>query len=340
MSTRPSCVFRADASAALGGGHVMRCLTLAAALTAAGWDCAFAVDAETRATVPALAAVPCVVLAAARNPALLRTAFPSGVDLLVTDSYAIGQDYESACRGWARRILAIDDLADRAHDCDLLVDQTLAREVEAYVRLVPSGARLLLGSQFALLRPDFARLRDGCLSARTHRPVQRVLVSAGLTDLAGVTALLVEGARRAVAGHAIDVAIGSSCPHVPAIDAACRAAQATLHVDSDDIPGLMARADLALGAPGATAWERCCLGLPAALVVLADNQRDNAAALEAAGAAAILGSHGSLSAAAVAAGIEALLVMPGKLSEMSRRAAAVCDGLGTNRVLAALGDIA
>jgi UDP-2,4-diacetamido-2,4,6-trideoxy-beta-L-altropyranose hydrolase len=340
MSTRPTCVFRADASAALGGGHVMRCLTLAAALTDAGWDCAFAVDAETRATVRALDAVPCVILAAAESPASLRTAFPRGVDLLVTDSYAIGHPYESACRGWARLILAIDDLADRPHDCNLLVDQTLARGAEAYVRLVPANARLLLGSRFALLRPEFARLRDGCLSERSRRPARRILVSAGLTDLAGVTVVLVEGARRAAPDHAIDVAIGSSCPHVAAIAAACSAAQATLHVDSDDIPGLMAQADLALGAPGATAWERCCLGLPAALVVLADNQRDNAAALEAAGAARILGRHGPLSAAAVAAGIEAILAKPDTLYEMSRRAAATCDGLGTSRVLEALGAVA
>ena len=340
MRARPTCVFRADASAALGGGHVMRCLTLAAALTAAGWDCAFAVDAQTRATVRVLDAVPCVVLAAADNPASLRAAFPHGVDLLVTDSYAIGHPYESACRGWARLILAIDDLADRVHDCDLLLDQTLAREAEAYGRRVPAGARLLLGSRFALLRPEFARLRDGCLSARSHRPARRILVSAGLTDLTGVTIPMVEGARRAAPGFAIDVAIGSSCPHVPAIAAACSAAQATLHVESDDIPGLMAQADLALGAPGATAWERCCLGLPAALVVLADNQRDNAAALEAAGAATILGPHTSLSAAAVAAGIAALLAKPDTLSEMSYRAAAVCDGLGTSRVLEALGEVA
>jgi UDP-2,4-diacetamido-2,4,6-trideoxy-beta-L-altropyranose hydrolase len=336
MTQARLCAIRADASPEIGGGHVVRCLTLAGALADAGWHCAFAVGDATVNSVPGIAQVRIIRLAEPANAAALQAALPDGVDLLVTDSYAIDARYEAACRLWARRILAIDDLANRAHDCDLLLDQTLARADSAYRPLVPATARLLLGSEYALLRPEFSALRDTAIASRGARTPSRILISAGLTDPTGASIALIKGTRAVASTIAIDVLIGSQCPNLVAIRDAAAHANAELHVDARDVAGLMAKADLSLGAPGSTAWERCCLGLPSALVLLADNQRDNARALEAAGAATILGTRAELSPGLVARHLEDLLANPTRLAEMARHAAAVCDGDGARRVVAAL----
>jgi UDP-2,4-diacetamido-2,4,6-trideoxy-beta-L-altropyranose hydrolase len=325
------CIIRADASPAVGGGHVMRCLSLADGLAAAGWRCVFAVAGDTRATVPALAGREIVDLADPLDPGVLMRALPGGADLLVTDHYGIGASYEAACRGWARRILVVDDLANRYHDCDVLLDQTLGRQKADYTRLVPKHVRLLLGPRYAVLRPEFTNMRKRSLEARASRRPGRIVVSAGLTDPFNVTGLLLD----AVAGLslAVDVVIGSICPHLASIRTAARRSGATVHIDCENMAALMADADIALGAPGTTSWERCCLGLPSLLVVLIDNQRINAAALAEAGAAMVLGERVSLAPGHVAAALARLKDDTAALAEMSRRAAAICDGLGVDSVV-------
>lgn len=332
MTSVRTCVIRADASPSIGGGHVMRCLTLADGLTATGWRCVFAVDAVTQATIPALAGRKVVELTGGLDPTSLMEAYPGGTDLLVTDHYGIDTAYEGACRGWAGHILAIDDLADRHHECDLLLDQTLGRTVEDYRPWVGPDTRLMLGPDYALLRPEFGRSREDSLAARQVRPPRRILVSAGLTDPFNVTIMLLDAISRIRCSLAVDVVIGSGCPHLVAIHEAAHNIGASVHVDCTDIARLMAAADLALGAPGATSWERCCLGLPSLLLILAENQRPNAAALESAGAAMVLGDRRSLDATAVACSLAEVLDDVRKLSQMSACAAAICDGRGLDRV--------
>ncbi|MBY0431842.1 MAG: hypothetical protein K2Q10_11635, partial [Rhodospirillales bacterium] len=110
-------VFRADAEPAIGGGHVMRCLTLADALAARGWRCHFACRPGTPEMVLALAASGhAVVPLADPSPAALAARWPAGCGLLVVDNYGLDAAYERACRPWAGRILVFDDLADRPHD--------------------------------------------------------------------------------------------------------------------------------------------------------------------------------------------------------------------------------
>ena len=120
-------IFRADANRSIGGGHIMRCLALADALVERGWRCVFAVSAETTATVPHLkrAQHDIHILSAVEegDPAALLSTATEGCQLLVIDHYGLGAHYEAGCRSLTRQILVIDDLADRAHDCDLLLDQ-------------------------------------------------------------------------------------------------------------------------------------------------------------------------------------------------------------------------
>src|SRR5512138_3242801 len=185
-------IFRADASSALGSGHVMRCLTLAGSLRTMGWDCAFAVQPGSAEAAPALEEAGYetrgIEGAAEHEPSALTRHWPEGCDWLIVDHYGRDRHFESACRPWARRILAIDDLADRPHDADLLLDQTLNRAEEAYDGLVPPRCRLVLGTRYALLRPEFSRLRPAALKARREDGgALRLLVSLGGTDPDNVT---------------------------------------------------------------------------------------------------------------------------------------------------------
>lgn len=160
MSEFPHAVIRADAAPAIGGGHVMRCLALAVALSDYHWQVTFAGTAETWATVSALAksAYKSIKLAKADDADELLRALPKGCDLLVVDHYGLDAAYEHRFRPWARRIFVVDDLANRRHDCDILLDQTPGRAVDDYLSLAPA-AQHLIGGQFGLLDRSFAELR-------------------------------------------------------------------------------------------------------------------------------------------------------------------------------------
>jgi len=330
-------VFRADASPTLGGGHVVRCLALAEALRRSGFTCRFAVNEETTVAVPALARSSDRGLIAIPSPAdavALERAVPDGCDLLVVDHYAWDADRERLCRPWARQILVIDDLANRRHDCDMLLDQTFGRDAADYADLTPAGCRRLVGSSYALLRPEFAAARHAALARRTSGRLDRILISMGLTDPADGTSLVLAGILESGLPLPVDIVLGSAAPHLEAVRSLVRAHAGTvrLHTDVTDMTGLMREADLAFGAAGSSAWERCVLGLPTAFVVIADNQEKVAAGLSRAGAAISLGRISEVTRAAVADLVRDLHATPGQLAVMSARAARLCDGRGAARV--------
>jgi UDP-2,4-diacetamido-2,4,6-trideoxy-beta-L-altropyranose hydrolase len=265
----------------------------------------------------------------------LAARLPQGCDLLAVDHYGRGHDFERACRRFARRILVIDDLADRRHDCDILLDQNAADE-SAYRSLTPPHCRRLLGPTFALLRADFARRRPAALARRKSNTVERLLISCGLTDIQDLTGRAL--AAIAASALAVDVVVGPDTPNLGAVRdlAAARAAPTTLHVGTDAMAELMAAADLAIGAAGSSSWERCCLGLPAILAVAADNQNVVARRLVASGASLILGLAESVTPAGIAAAIAKLSADSAARRRMSAAGAALCDGLGVGRVAAAV----
>ncbi len=267
------------------------------------------------------------------------TRLSADCDLLVVDHYGRDAAFESACRDWVRRILVIDDLADRRHDCDFLLDQTAGREADDYRPLVPSHSRLLLGSLHALLKPRFAELREESLRRRRERPgLERILVSVGLMDHANLTEIALRGIERAGLDVAVDVVLGGRAPHLDAVRAAAErlGPRVTVTTDADDMAERLARADLAVGSAGTTSWERCCLGVPALVAVCADNQEKIAEELVAAGAVDLLGRDASISPESVA---DALVRLHGgreRLTEMGARASALCDGRGTARLMEVL----
>lgn len=340
MTASRTCIFRADAAAPIGGGHVMRCLALADALAEMGWRCGFASRSKSVATVPALAAAPYerLELDCDENDeaAALAARWPDGCDLLVVDHYGLDATFERACRPWARRIMAIDDLADRSHDCDLLLDQTPHRIVSDYGGLIPKNCRTLFGPHYALLRPQFPEMRYAALARRRDRPfLERLFVCLGVTDSGGATLRVLDGIAESGLDVEVDVALGSGAPHLEAV--CSKATQIPLpvhvHVDTDEIAALMAGADIAIGAGGISSWERCCLGLPTIMFVTAENQRKVAVALDAAGAVRLAGDAGPSTAANVAAGLAELARNAAGRRAMAAAAAALCDGLGATRVM-------
>jgi UDP-2,4-diacetamido-2,4,6-trideoxy-beta-L-altropyranose hydrolase len=283
---RPLALFRCDASAAIGAGHVTRCLALAEALAESGWRAAFAIGRDTTAIVPAIAAETFAMMElrheAKDEPAALRSRFPDGVDLLVVDHYERDAAFERDCRGWARRILVMDDGTDRDHDCDLLLDSA-ASDPSLYAGLVAPRARLLLGPAYALIRRSFVAQRPIALQRRNGGPVKDILVSFGATDPWNAMPAALAALACFANDVAITVAMSSRAPHLD--DVRARLPPGARLVLDADMAQLMTEADLAVGAAGASAFERAVLGLPSIIVTAAENQRGLADLLIDAGAA-------------------------------------------------------
>lgn len=361
--------FRADASLEIGSGHVMRCLTLADALQAQGAEChflcrehpghlceviktrgfvvhrlplegngaCFGTD-ENAAPEPAHAhwlGASWAQDAEACRPILAEMA-PAW---LVVDHYSLDHRWETAILGGlvdsAPRLLVIDDLADRRHVADLLLDQNLGREAEDYRGLVPEVCQVLAGPRYALLRPEFGEWRETSLSRRARDPrLQRLLINLGGVDKENVTGQVLAALTACDLPDdlQISVVMGASAPWRESVTAQARVMPwpTEVVVNVSDMARRMAEVDLAIGAAGSTSWERCCLGLPTLMVVLADNQRDIAYALAEKWAALPL-DPSELKTSLMAQ--LAALTTPGALTAMSQRAADLVDGQGTVRVV-------
>jgi len=302
--------------------------------------CWFAGLAETLATVPELARSGhhWIEISAPGNAAAMLHAIaaggPSSCDWLIVDHYRWNAAEESQCRGWARNLLVIDDLADRPHDCDLLLDQTFGRTDAEYQGLVSPGCKVLAGASYALLRPEFVAARPASLKRRADGRLDRVLITMGLTDPAGATTLLVRQFLKTGLPLKIDVVLGVSAPHLDEVRRIVRANEGLfeVHVGTTVMAELMSNADIAFGAAGSTSWERCCVGLPSALLVLADNQKEIADRLAAASAAVQLGTIDDIEPMAVVRLLNDFRRAPRRLVDMARSAAAICDGRGVHRV--------
>ncbi len=323
---------RCDAGAALGGGHLMRCLTLAQALGGRGWRAEFLCGDLPGA---GLDRVPAAGFELHRlgddDPGTVRACLKEGPPgWLIVDHYALDAGFErAACPpGW--RVMVIDDLANRDHDCAIVLDQTPGRLAGDYDGLVPEGALRLTGPDYALLRPGFAARRPDEPRAGALR---RVLVAMGAADAANATGGVLDALaqRRDLM---ITVVLGSGAPHLAAVagQVQARGGAGRLWVDHDDMAGLMAQHDLAIGAGGMTGLERAAMGLPALIVTLADNQAPGARALHAAGAARLIGDVRTPRwSDAIAPALDAL-APPDIRIAMARAGLKLVDGRGAGRV--------
>lgn len=320
-------VFRADASAKIGGGHIRRCLTLADALQERGMECVFISNKEAAEVVPYLG----------RYSQLPVETLPFKADLLIVDHYGLGAEYERSWKNFVGKILVIDDLADRTHDCDFLLDQTYGRLPGDYSALVPERCRLLLGAEYSLLRPQFHNLRDEALARRRGMAgkVDRLLIAFGSADIHNLNVLAMDALSGVGRPLLIDVVLEASHPHLGKTK---EIADKLMHEVSflhnvEDMASLMARADLALGGGGTTSWERCCLGLPTVAFQIAENQSLVLSNLEKQGALINMGAAEKAVAAKLTAVLTDLLSNHQKIINLSQNAAQICDGTGVEKVV-------
>lgn len=231
--------------------------------------------------------------------------------------------------------MVIDDLADRPHDCDLLLDQNL-KEAAAYAGLLPASCHTLIGPTHALLRPEFARLR-AALPPR-GAAVKRMLILFGGSDPLDLTGMALDALDQLKRSDlAVEVVVGAGYPRQTALRARCaRRPNTRLHIQADNVAELMAGTDLAVGATGIATWERACLGLPALAVTFADNQRPIAAAAQAAGMLTWLGDAGSMRADVLAEALARVLETPEQLEAQRAACLERVDGLGCARVAEAM----
>lgn len=326
-------VFRSDASSVIGSGHVMRCLTIANNLKERGFDCIFWSSPETADAVPWLAQAGHQVI-----PSESPLDLPEKAIAMIVDHYGLDAKDEARFKTLAGRIIVIDDLANRPHDCDVLMDSTLGRASENYNDLVPAGAAILTGTDYAPLRPAFAANRAAAKMRRqtTAGKISSVLVSLGSTDPHNVTTTVLNGL--AGVGLKIDVVIGSGCQHLPAIKHAVETLMqqgndVTLHMNVSNIEQLMLQADIAIGAGGTTSWERCALGLPTILIEVADNQKDNANVLQSHGCVFNLGWYEDVTPHSVNTVVSGFIKDPKAVKLMSDNAFDICDGKGVQRIV-------
>ena len=335
----PRVVFRADAGAAIGAGHAIRCLALAGGFVDAGWLIGFAATIETFGSIEPLEAMPNDRLVVSGHPddepGELAGRWPDA-DVLVLDHYGRDVAFERRCRSWTRRILVMDDLGEREHDADILVDASAA-SASAYRGRVPRECRILWGPRHAVVHAKFRKARDRALARRQGQAVDRVLISFGQNDAANATTQALDALDDDGFKGGIDVVLGASAPHLAAVrgrtGADCR-----LHVNVHDMPELMIAADLAIGAGGATAWERCNLGLPSLSVTLAYNQRGNIKITADAGAAIDAGPVDRGLRARLAGHLRGLLCDGARLRRMSDAGAGLVDGGGVERIVGAVAD--
>lgn len=286
---------RVDSSEVIGSGHLMRCLTLAERMREDGWEVHFIcrdLPGNLSALVEAqgffLHLLPrhrhdvsltgyAVWLTVSQEVDAAETSevlqgIPS-VGRLIVDSYALDSEWERRLRPSTREIFVIDDLANRPHDCDILLDQNFYRDMEKrYLDLVPPACQLLLGPRHALLRQEFYKARQTL--RRRDGKLRRILVFYGGSDQTcetekAVAALL----QLALPGIEADVVVGGGNARQEHIRSLCEAHDFLhYHLQVSNMAELMARADLALGAGGTTTWERCFMGLPAIVTAIAENQ--------------------------------------------------------------------
>jgi UDP-2,4-diacetamido-2,4,6-trideoxy-beta-L-altropyranose hydrolase len=331
MSFRPRILFATDAGAEVGGGHVMRSLTLARALGERGAACAFLLGPGVEPVLSAFAPdMPRVPVENVDTDTLMETTGPDAFDALAFDHYGLGaEDHRDVARG--RPTLVIDDLANRPLSADVVVDSGPQRRSEDYQGLIPPEARLLLGPAFAPVRPEFAALRGQALGRRGG-PVDRILISLGLTDVGGFTGKVLDRLRTRIGSVALDVAIGSAAPSRAGLERLARHdSRLTVHVDTPEMARLTAEADLAIGAAGSSAWERCVLALPSVMLILADNQRPAAQALNELGAASAIEASDAAFDQTFDRAFLRLYADAAARTRMAGKAAEICDGLGAAR---------
>jgi UDP-2,4-diacetamido-2,4,6-trideoxy-beta-L-altropyranose hydrolase len=354
-------VFRADASLQIGTGHVMRCLALADALYERNAQSIFicrphvghlldliAHRGHQALTLPALKEVTSLnsigtnyadwlvtdwETDAVETQNVLTSIGAKSVDWLVVDHYALDHLWERALRTNTRKIMVIDDLADRLHDCELLLDQNLGRTSEDYSGLLSPKTNTCIGPHYALLRHEFAELRPQSLARRAQIPqLKQLLITMGGVDKDNVTGQVLDALQTCTLPPDLNikVVLGPYAPWLTKVQLQAESMHCSTQVlvGVNNMAKLMVECDLCIGAAGSTSWERCCLGVPTIQLVLAANQKGIADALVRSGATR------SADISSLPSVLNELMSVSSAecLSAMTNAAAQITTGLGAAKI--------
>jgi UDP-2,4-diacetamido-2,4,6-trideoxy-beta-L-altropyranose hydrolase/UDP-4-amino-4,6-dideoxy-N-acetyl-beta-L-altrosamine N-acetyltransferase len=292
-------IFRVDASLKMGTGHVMRCLALAQVLKENGADVGFICRKHEGSLIDKIRSSEFIVhelevfeeteddnklahshwLGATQQQDAddcIEILKAEKLDWLIIDHYAIDEDWQCKLKPYYKKLMVIDDLADRKHQCDILLDQTFGRQQEDYLTLTPKDCELLLGSQYALLRPEFSEWREFSLERRSKSKFKKLLINMGGVDVDNVTEKILGELKICNLPNDIKITIimGGSAPYLESVKskAITLPYKTEVKVDVGNMAEIMSNSDIAIGAAGSTTWERCCLGLPTIQIVIAKNQ--------------------------------------------------------------------
>lgn len=333
--------FRVDAGAAYGWGHLMRCLALAQELRRLGarvvWICRHNADGPIGYLVwhgYEVFALPRPLSGDQDAELTVAALGQAGItpDWLIVDHYELDREWEIVVRKAAERVMVIDDIPGRQHRCDVLLDQT----APINDRLHSEDSITLSGPGYALVRPEFRALRAGALERRKRRraKLQRLLISFGAADHLNMTCMALAATVQSGFRGVVHVVLGQVAAHRMEVYRQAQEMQAEVHIYSgvDQLAPLLIQADLAIGGGGMSAWERCALGIPSLVVSTAENQGRAIHALQNAGAVDYIGRADEVHAQVIADRIAHFSRHPEELTSMAFRAAALCDGLGAQRV--------
>ena len=355
-------LIRTDASVQIGTGHIMRCLTLADELRGRGAEVVFVCrefaenlcgyieekgyvvyrlpvsDAPEQGDQNIVTGLKHAAWLGADwqidarqvEEIIKELEFPP--EWLVVDHYVLDERWERYLRPYVKKIMVIDDLADRAHDCDLLLDQNFYDNLESrYDGLVPSSCKKLLGPKYALLRPEFREARKNLRKRDGH--VKRIMIFFGGSDPTDETSKALEAIRMLNRPDiAVDVVVGSANPHKDKINEVCAAmTNVDYYCQIENMAQLVVDADLAIGAVGVTALERLSLRLPALVLTIAENQEQVARDMAKFGALFNLGKFSDVASEDMVHELNRLFVDNVLLAVASDKAQNMVDGFGVQR---------
>ncbi|MDH5716650.1 MAG: UDP-2,4-diacetamido-2,4,6-trideoxy-beta-L-altropyranose hydrolase [Spirochaetia bacterium] len=325
-------IFRADASVEIGTGHVMRCLTLAEALKEKQAEVEFICLDLPGNLASFIKTKAFAINMVSNNLQALSILEEKRPDWLIIDNYDIDESWEKKTRPFVKKIMVIDDLANRKHDCDILLDQNYGAEELGYEKIVPPNCKLLLGPKYALLRKEFLEARDKIRQDKNDKyEINKIMIFMGGSDPENIT----EKALDAVLDFNlhIDVVIGASNPHKQKLEKKIiKYKDVVLHTQISNMAEIMANADLCIGAGGSATWERFCIGLPAITVITAENQRVITEKLSSVGLVENLGWNQEVTHDMISSCLQKMIYSSHKLYIMSDMGMKIVDGKGTKKV--------
>lgn len=336
-------VIRADASISIGTGHIMRCLILAELLRQQDVKVFFICREEMGHLCEYIEQKGYKVGRIHDSPIVHETKIDRQIEdatesinilerwnmpinWLIVDHYELDIYWELKLKPKVNNVMVIDDLANRRHDCDLLLDQNFHLNFEKrYDTLVPSYCTKLLGPRHVLLRPEFLRERN---KRERDGVIRRILIFYGGSDPTNETVKAIKAIQTMkLSNLEVDVVVGQANPYKNTIRDLCsQSYNFNYYCQINNMAELMCRADLSLGAGGGTMWERCYLGLPAIITEIATNQVEAVAAVGTQGAVWTLGWHELVTIEVIADKIQKALEVPNELKEMSRKAQLLMSG--------------